>query len=138
MLIGAVDNHHALYHGGLFVIIESDVLLLKVFNSSLDDINSSVDDKVTCFDLGVGCLDLQESSGHSSIVSNLHDGHAMDLDPCNVYPLLEKLLHVLANERRVGMKGRFIFIIRSVGELTADTSEDFGSLVFEELVTILR
>jgi len=68
------------------------------------------------------------------MVSDLHKIHALDLDSGDHASGLEHLLQVLRDDRGIVKETGFVGIVRSVGELGADSPEDIVSLVGNEVV----
>jgi hypothetical protein len=116
--------------------LKLDVSLFKTFEGFLDDTDSSFNNELSGVDLGLGLLDLQETLGNFSMVSDLHKIHALDLNSGNHASGLEHLFQVLGDDRGIIKETGFIGIVRSVGELGADTTEDIVSLVGDEVVEV--
>ena len=116
--------------------LKLDISLFKTLEGFLDDTDRSFDNELSGVNLGLGLLDLQKTLGNLSMVGDLHKIHALNLNSSNHTSSLEHLFQMLGDDRGIVKETGFIGIIRPVGELGTDTTEDIVTLVGDEVVQI--
>jgi len=102
----------------------------------LDDADGSFYNELTGINFSLRLLDLQKTLSNFGVISDLHEVHALDLNTSNSASDLEHLFQMFRNNGSVVEETGLIRVVRAVGELGTDTTEDIVSLVSDKIVQV--
>lgn len=87
-LVGAGNKHELLNKVLLALLIHIDAFCLKLLESTIYNLDTALNNELSGVNLSLGLLNYQETLSHLSRVRNLHNFHALNLDPTNISSIL--------------------------------------------------